>query len=136
MGFWFSIIPLPINCGNPPGPDSSACSGGTDDYIQIMDKLFNSLNKVFVRIKMSEIVHLAFQDVPEAFNWSIVHASPDTRHTLLHFLYPFIVARMLQRKDITNFKNGISDFMQFLRTDTTISAVHRSTPSFPTPRVF
>lgn len=50
----------------------------------VVNKRFHSLYKLFVSIKMSEIVHLTFQNAPEAFHGTVINTSSDARHTLFH----------------------------------------------------
>lgn len=59
----------------------------TPVVVVVMDKLFNCSNQRFVGFKPVEIIHLAFQNVPEAFHWAVINAVTNSGHTLLHPLF-------------------------------------------------
>ena len=54
--------------------------------IVVMDKLLNSSHELLIGFEMVEVVHLTFQDAPEALHRAIVNTSTNTGHTLLHSL--------------------------------------------------
>ena len=54
--------------------------------VVVMDKLFYCINKLLVGFKVVEIIHLALQDAPETFHGTVVDASANSGHALLHIL--------------------------------------------------
>ena len=52
--------------------------------VVVMNELSYRIHKLFVGFKMVEVVHLAFQDAPEALHRAIVNTSANTGHTLPH----------------------------------------------------
>ena len=55
--------------------------------VVVIDELFNCRYEFLVSIKRIEVVHLTFQNAPEAFHRTIIDATTNTGHTLLHFLF-------------------------------------------------
>ena len=49
------------------------------------DVILNSCDQLSIIGKLSQIVHLGFQDSPESLHWPIVNASSNSGHTLYHF---------------------------------------------------
>lgn len=49
-----------------------------------MDVIFYCRGKAIIILEFSKIVHLAFQDSPEALHRAIVDTVPSAGHTLLH----------------------------------------------------
>ena len=54
--------------------------------IVVMDKLLNSSHELLIGFEMVEVVHLTFQDAPEALHGPIINTSANTGHTLRHSL--------------------------------------------------
>ena len=52
-----------------------------------MDELLDSSHELFVGFKSVEIVHLTFQDAPEALHRAVIDTSANPGHTLLHLLF-------------------------------------------------
>ena len=65
--------------------------------VVVMNELSYRIHKLFVGFKMVEVVHLAFQDAPEALHRAIVNTSANTGHTLPHSLFFQHILELLAR---------------------------------------
>ena len=62
-----------------------------------MDKLLNCCRKLLIGFEMVEVVHLTFQDAPEALHGTGINTSANTGHTLLHSLFVQFRLELLAR---------------------------------------
>ena len=55
--------------------------------VVVVNELVDRCHKLFVGLKVVQIIHLALQDAPEAFRRTVVNTSADSGHALRHFLF-------------------------------------------------
>ena len=56
----------------------------TATRVVIVNEVIDCLCQLFFALEFSEIIHLAFEDPPEAFHGSVIYAASDSRHALGH----------------------------------------------------
>ena len=56
----------------------------TATRVVVVNELVNRLRQLFFALKFPQVIHLAFEDSPEAFHGAVIYAASDSRHALSH----------------------------------------------------